>query len=348
IFITRDSSAVAFNSGDYEINSYSIIPGEGRAEEAVCRTVNKIGWKIFNNDGCELLSDNSTGNTQSWDLKCESKGIEKMTVSITILDDSFNGITKWREKTSKGEFGLRFTGKRVSSCMEIANILNNTNSVHKSPQIFKHYIKGKYPQIQDMESDVKLTMDGPSGHFSLSGNIDLHSKAELDPAVEPDRIAKARLLAKTFMEEERELLDIKKSDEIVESNILTDNGFGGQYTHLYFKKFINSIEFQGTIIHIIIGPEETIRQVFVDLVPVSPEMYTASAKQSLSEEEIKSIVMNDIRANNINTSGYKPLTPHKYVVIEPPYIIWKVSCYWAYTFDAFTGEVLWKRRNIKK
>lgn len=219
---------------------------------------------------------------------------------------------------------------------------DNGKNPYQSRQKFKQHVTDKYKQIHNAESDVKQTQHGLSGHMTFSGDIVPQKKVEIDLTKEKDRHVRARAIAKAFIDDESDLLGITNPDEIREVKISTDKGFGGDYTYINYRRYLNGIEFPSASIQITIGPEENIKHVSADLAAVPPEVYEATKKKTLSEEEIRSFVEADP-----NNKG-KTIKMVKLAIINPPYVIWLVHSYWRYTINAFTGEILTKSRNVKK
>jgi hypothetical protein len=217
---------------------------------------------------------------------------------------------------------------------------------HRSLKAFKKYVSTKYKQVNRAESYVEQSPHGPSGGIWIEGNIVPTKKSMLNLQAEPDKHARARAIAKTFMDDEPALLGITDPREIKEEKIYTFKGFGGDYTNISYKRFINGIELLGCHIAITIGPDENISGIQANLVPVSSTIYEATKKKTRSEEEIRSIVEADFKANNINSAG-KTIMFEKLVMHEPPYVIWRVMSKYSYTLNAFTGEILTKRRTLK-
>lgn len=221
---------------------------------------------------------------------------------------------------------------------------------HQSPQKFKKYIKAKYKVIYDADSRVRQTIHGPTGDLFIRGEIVPEKKPAMNLSVEPDRDARARAIAKAFIDDEAALLGITNPDEIRESSISTGKGFGGDYTIITYQRFINDIRFQGAGIQITIGPEENIKNVSASLTPAPPEAYEATKKKTLSEEEIKSIIEADLteadkRGYDMNTI-YKSFK--KVVIAKPPYVKWEAHYIYMYEIDAFTGKILSKISPIIK
>jgi len=213
---------------------------------------------------------------------------------------------------------------------------------HGSSQKFKQYVKDKYHEgIIDAESTVKHTLHGLSGTVSLSGDIVPKKINEIDLTKENDRHMRARAIAKAFMDDEPDLLGINNPDEIQESNISTTKGFGGNYTHVYYRRYINGVELENADMRITIGPTENITSVHARLKPASPEVYEATKKKTLTEEDIRAIIELDLKENQIDLKGH-PITFKKMAILSEPYVVWKAESRWLYTMDAFTGNIISK------
>lgn len=223
----------------------------------------------------------------------------------------------------------------------------NGNNPHKSRQQFEQYVKDKYKQIKHAESDVKQTQHGPSGDVWLNGKIVAQRKAEMNLSALPDRHARSRAIAKAFMDDEPILLGINNPDEFREEKIYTSKGGDGDYTNIVYKKYINNIQYQGGV-HITVGPDYVISSVNATLTPASPEVYEATKKKTLTEEEIKAIVDKNLTENEMRDFERKKgvMTFRKYAIATPPYVIWETSKIYTYTIDAFTGNILTKYSNI--
>lgn len=347
VFSVNNSFALSFNAGDYKIEFWSIPSGQGLGGKSIldvqCRTVKRIGWNIFNKSECELLSESTKDNNMlSYELKCnnDNTGVDNVSISVALLEDAFDGTAVFR----KDNLNVHFIGKRVSSCAESRSLTKDGKiNPLESQQEFEQYLKNKYQQIHDATTTVKLTSEGAFGSISLSGDIVPQKKAAIDLTKEPDRHVRARAIAKAFMEDEAALLGITKPDEIREFNISTDKGFGGDYSHINYRRYINDINL-GDVLQITIGPNENISSVHAQLVAVPPEAYEATKKKTLSEEEIKSIIEADLtevdkRDYDMNTI-YKSFK--KVARVTPPYVLWNAFYIYEYEIDAFTGKILSK------
>lgn len=259
-------------------------------------------------------------------------------ISITLLQVSLALSDQLRTNPSSGSPVMA----------NYSSIKSKENDLFESPKKFELYVKDKYKEIREAASRVRQTPHGPVGEISIRGNIVPQKKPAIDLAAEPDRHARARAIAKAFMEDEPALLGIIQPEEIREFRINTGKGFGGDHTVIHYKRYINYIELQDANITITIGPEENIQNIRVSLVPVPPEVYEATNMKTLSDKEIMSFIEADlaefdergIDMNNINKS-FKKVATNKY-----PYVLWKVSYIFDYTIDAFTGKILTKESGI--
>ena len=83
--------------------------------------------------------------------------------------------------------------------------------------------------------------------------------------------------------------------------------------------------------------------------PIYPEVYEATKKKTLTEEDIKAIVDNDLTEAEKQDLERKKgvMTFKKYAITSPPYVLWETSNEYTYTIDAFTGKILTKYYNIR-
>lgn len=222
------------------------------------------------------------------------------------------------------------------------------NNPHESLHKFKKYFKEKYQHVDTdiTSSDVKRTKHGLSGSLWISGNIVPQKKPSIDMTKEPDRHARARAIAKAFMEDEAALFGITNPDEVRELNISTNNMPRGDYTFINFQRYINNIELENADMQIVIGPTEDITTAQARLVAVPPEVYEATKKKTLPKNEVQSIVEKDLTENMIDTKEIQ-ITCKKMAILSNPYVVWEVISHWVYTINAFTGEIIRKVPNWK-
>lgn len=218
----------------------------------------------------------------------------------------------------------------------------------------KQYLVEKYElKKHDVTSTLKQTLYGPEGKVHIRGDI-ASNNATIAQGIN-SREDRARAIARAFMEEEVNLFGITNMEEVREIWIDT---FMSPYTNLttiniHYRRYINDLELKDMYIQITIGPDENIRSVNSELVSVPPELYQAVTKKTLSEAEIRRIVVDDIKTNPAAKKTFKDiggttsLELKKVATSSPPYIIWKVKSVWEYVINAFTGEILEKHSRIR-
>ena len=220
----------------------------------------------------------------------------------------------------------------------------NSDNPYKSDVNLKQYLKNKYPKLDDVVSSVHQTPDGPKGKLHLRGKITPKKAYSRDG----DRNDRSRAIVKAFLEEEASLLGITKMDEMKEIEIRTSEGCDGNYTNVYYKRYINDLELEDAYLQFTIDSDDTIDYVGTNLVPVPQALYAASTKETLSAKQIADIVRQAVQSAqkietiNIKISGFKKLA-----ITKAPYAIWKADVNlkrgvgaWRYTLDAVTGEIL--------
>lgn len=344
------SFAVDFQPGEYQIESSLPAYAMGRSKQVIdkrCVQINSIGWKVLSKPYCELLSSTEKDNRLSYEIKCtgEEIGNQKLKIELVVHKDHFDGDIWFSEKDK-----VVISGKKVNSCAAVDDVTTNEPSSEEPEETFITYVKRKYQNIdiRVTSSDVVSTKDGKYGHFSLGGVIVPQKKPEV--STEPNREARAREIAKAFLEDEQALFDLKDINEIKESNISTDKMPHGEYTHLNYNRFINGIEVEGAYIHIVVGPSEDITSVQSNLVAIPRAAYETSANASISQKEIISIVEADHSEQDIKRypKDNTVKTFKKIVIASEPYVIWDVFYRYIYRINAFTGEILSKRSAIIK
>lgn len=213
----------------------------------------------------------------------------------------------------------------------------------------KQYLVEKYElKKHDVTSTLKQTLYGPEGKVYLRGKITPRNVAIA--AGITDIKDRARAIAKVFLEEEASLFGITNMEEIREIKITTDKGYGGEYVHIRYLRYINNLELEDANIIIRIGPDEKISWVRAEVVPISSELYEAVKKKILTEGEILKIVKQDLESAGVDPKEMRVLSIKKVAIPSPTYVIWKADINlkkgggrWKYRIDAFTGEILEKR-----
>jgi hypothetical protein len=201
------------------------------------------------------------------------------------------------------------------------------------------YFRGKYifrNSTDFVTSSIRPTLYGPKGRLGISAEIRMGNVPSL-----PSEHGQARAIAKAFLEEEGAVLGITDMNEIHETKVYRNEE---NTTFVLYTRIINGLELDGMYVHIAIRKDGIIRSVDATLVPVSPEVYEATTKKTLSKEQIRRIVDQDLRS--FPRKGSKPDLSraefNKYAVPDVPYVVWDVKAGRHYRIDAFTGEILRK------
>ena len=213
----------------------------------------------------------------------------------------------------------------------------------------KEYLMEKYKlRKDDVRSEIQQTPNGPSGKLHINSferPFTPQNVVITDTSVQ----GRVRAIAQAFLKEDVALLGITNMDEIREIRIDTTKGREGDYTTVRYSRYIDNLELDGVYIRIDIGPDERIIGVNAEIMPAPPELYEAVKKKTLTEDEIRKIVEDDIKTNPAAkktlkmAGGSKSLKLEKIAIPSTPYVVWKVkSVVWDYTIDAFTSEILEK------
>lgn len=203
----------------------------------------------------------------------------------------------------------------------------------------KKYFLDKYGKDTNFHVDIidiQKTPSGPQGTLYVS-DINTSSKIK-KMLLSEDRIERARDIAHAFMKEEATILGIKDMDGIHERHIDAE----GTIVHLYLEKHIGDLKLDGSDVHIVIDSEENISLVNAHLLPVSPELYKAVKKETITEERVRQIIDQDVKSAKPVPAKRETREIEKIAIVTPPYVVWKATNIWEYTINAFTGEILKK------
>jgi hypothetical protein len=253
----------------------------------------------------------------------------------TSIDEA---AKKTMQKTGKGFFfvvlvmmSMLFIVCQVAIAQNEAG--QTDENVQAQPKNLNDYFRGKYKfrGTDIVMSTVRRTPYGPKGHLGLSGHIKMSNVQAA-----PGEHGLERAIARAFLEEEAVLLGITDMNEFREDKVYKSDL---NITYVLYRRYINNLKLEEVYIDIAIGTDETIRSVDATLVPVSPEAYEASTKKTLPESRVREIVLRDLRSSGDDQHLGKV---QKYVIDEPPYVIWDIMSRWHYRVDAFTGEILRK------
>ncbi len=150
------------------------------------------------------------------------------------------------------------------------------------------------------------------------------------------------------------MLGLPDLNELRERKIEVDMGHDGEYTDIYYERYIGDVPFESGDIHITIGPDESIRGVTASLLTVPSETYQAVMKKTITEDDVLKIVKRDLKAHGSDPDSMKVLFIRKIASIDSPLVFWKLdvtakhkTARWVYIIDAFTGDIYRKTNALK-
>lgn len=208
----------------------------------------------------------------------------------------------------------------------------------------KRYLRKKHKKIDDATYDYRNIRNDPSLSVHISGDIRLEKIPDIE-----DRNERVRAVARAFMEEEAELLGITDISEFREYHFEHEIGAIGGTTDIRFQRYIHDVEVEHAQIRMSLKDDGTIWSISAYAKPAPPEMYAAAVKETISVEQAKHIIEEDYKAARIRDIDkmLALVKPKKVLIPVPPYVVWKASGIWAYTINAFTGEIIERRDNWK-
>lgn len=197
-----------------------------------------------------------------------------------------------------------------------------------------------------MTSSIQETPHGPLGSLHIRGTF---LPGNAPPASGGDRNSRATAIAGAFLEEEAALLGISNMDELRTIGPQSEKVYGREMTRIMYYRYINNVKLEDYIIALTIGPDEAISHVSAALKPTPPELYEATARETLKENKLREIIGRDLRSAGFNARHLKISSVQKFGIHTPPYVIWNAYANafleggpgsWEYRIDAFTGEVI--------
>lgn len=227
---------------------------------------------------------------------------------------------------------------------------------YKLPSNLKKHLQDKYKdkdnkdQIEEISSTLRETPLGPKGRLHLSGHI----KPKNYEAASGETSERARAMAMDFLKDESELLGLSDLNELRETKIKTTRGHDGEYTDIYYDRYIDDIPFENGQVHIVIGPDESIQYVDASLIPAPSELYQAVTKTMITEGDVLKIVERNLRAHGSDPNTMKVLHSRKVAIEKSPYVVWTLDVLvkqkkverWKYTINVFTSDVIRKSNAI--
>jgi Zn-dependent metalloprotease len=206
------------------------------------------------------------------------------------------------------------------------------------------YVRGKF-KVRHIHSQLQKTEHGPSGSIYVIG--DLTPTGIGAAAMKTEKSDRAREIAKALILADPEIFGSINPNELREGSLETDqNG----HIHIRYRRHIGNLPLDGAEVVVHIGPDERISSISAQIKPVSPELYRAVETETLREEDLLSIIEEDLKAGNATYKSIRIKRSQKLAVSASPYILWQVDVNtedtmgsWVYRIDAFTGMVIEKR-----
>ena len=212
---------------------------------------------------------------------------------------------------------------------------------YRLPPNLLRYLQEKYIAVDDLlVSTLRETPDGPLGHINIRGRIT--PRSAISGATREER---GRSAARAFLTDEAALLGLADLSELREIALRTD---GAGAVAIDFVRQIGDLQLLEVLVHITVGPDETITRVSATLRPASPALYAAVGRKTLSREEAIRIVERDLASAGL--SGPIKILPDagRFATWRPPYVVWGIAANvgekpaWGYTIDAFSGAIIRK------
>jgi len=209
---------------------------------------------------------------------------------------------------------------------------------YSMPQNLLEYFQGKYATVDTLEVRIQQTSDGPLGQLDLTGAIVMSVDVT---GMTPEDAARA--VAAAFLAEEAAVLDIPSPADMHETSLAVSTE--GGITAIQYARYIGQLPFVDVSIRIEVNESYAITHVEATLAPVSAALTSAVGQTTLTSEDVKTIVRNDLVRSN---QPVEPTVPDPTLVAtwRSPYVVWGVTGSvgekpaWGYKIDAFTGEIL--------
>lgn len=226
-------------------------------------------------------------------------------------------------------------------------LIDKSLKSYKKPANIKKYFEDKYKDQMDvgsLTSDLQETPQGPRGNLHISGHFKVKNVEETS-----NKADRARAIAKAFLRDEAELLGLPDLNELHEDSIATNMGHDGEYTSIYYTRYIGNLPLENSRIHIGIRPDESIELIDASLAIARSELYQAAAKNRLTKEEASKIVENDMKIRR-EAKKIKIGSASEVAIETAPYVIWHINVTqqdqqeteWGYTVDSITGRIVRK------
>ena len=208
----------------------------------------------------------------------------------------------------------------------------------------KHYIQQKY-KVRNSKITLpgSMTANGYSGTVNIRGDLNPSTAAQTDTP---------EVLVNKFLTEEAEFLGVINVSDLSLSAYDTTRR-GGKFYYMYF---INGIPAANWNIGLRVDfSSNQIWAISGSIYPISQQMLTAANKPTLTKQQVRDMISGaELRLYEKQKAGevtegatYNPARVGeeriaKFLIPDPPYVVYKVESHFRYTINAFTGEVLEK------
>lgn len=128
-----------------------------------------------------------------------------------------------------------------------------------------------------------------------------------------------------------------------------------------YKRYIGKMWLEFSYINVEFDKDENIRSVGANAIAVSPEVYEAVNRVTLTKSNVRKIIEQEL-AYRLNATSIYVHNMEKVVIPKPPYVIYKVGVSadqavesgiprdlgsWDFRIDAFSGEILNRRSALE-
>jgi hypothetical protein len=158
-----DARALSLKPGNYEITHWIELPGGGSSKlesEQEYFDGTGIPTKMTSVEGCERVSEHIDGNILTYELKCKSSPIEKISGRFTFKGDSFEGTLIYLDKRGENmRVGMR--GKRIGDSPESSPMPTSSEKLDQIDQLLRKKWAEMIAYIRTGDFDKALVLFHP-------------------------------------------------------------------------------------------------------------------------------------------------------------------------------------------
>lgn len=226
----------------------------------------------------------------------------------------------------------------------------------KLPKDLRKYLNGKYPGVKginDKTTTLEQTEWGPAGKLHMSNVTPKGGWGSEIEGIE-NRAERARAIAMAFIADEAaSIFSTTDITEFRETKFLPDEY--GHY-HILYTRYVGNLPLENTSIYIHLQNGESIQSLTATVASPSPALYEAASKKTIGRGKVFKVVRDSLKSEDPEVS-VAVKKAEKHAVIAPPYVIWYVEAtsfkpvnggiydwQWEFKIDAFTGEIIQKRK----